>query len=334
MAGAASPFSILPPVSFPLGAGPLLIESCFAILLLGVLLSQAYVYAVNYRKDPLWIKVVVYMICFIETLGSAFSLDTMWSYFIVEFTDFLTVAHIVWSAGGILIIDMVVVALVQGFYIYRIWQLSRNYVVTGIISFLLFSRFAIGLSTSAFLITIPTVVEFNTREAVRFTLNTGLTLAVVVDILITGVLIFYLLKHGAHLRSTRHIVHGLMIYAVNTGALTIIFSLATLLSFNFVHYSFMFAGFVLIETKVYANSLLAMLNARTRILKGNATTAVSNSAPLTTYVAPTFGDTNTEQSIPTARQIAFEIVSMGVPPDAVKEKPSRMGVSSGTLNAC
>lgn len=33
---------------------------------------------------------------FIETLGSAFSLDTMWSYFIVEFTDFLTVAHIVW----------------------------------------------------------------------------------------------------------------------------------------------------------------------------------------------------------------------------------------------
>ena len=38
---------------------------------------------------------------FIETLGSAFSLDTMWSYFIVEFTDFLTVAHIVWCVTSL-----------------------------------------------------------------------------------------------------------------------------------------------------------------------------------------------------------------------------------------
>lgn len=33
---------------------------------------------------------------FIETLSTVFAMDTTWSYFVVEFEDILTVAHIVW----------------------------------------------------------------------------------------------------------------------------------------------------------------------------------------------------------------------------------------------
>jgi len=49
---------------------------------------------------------------------------------------------------------------------------------------------------------------------------------------------------------------------VNSGALTIVASLAVLLTYTFLHTNLLFAGLVQIVCKLYNNALLATLNAR------------------------------------------------------------------------
>lgn len=248
-------------------------------MLSGIMVSQTYFYWSKYKQDRLWIKMLVYSIFCLETVHTVFSVHSLYSYLILEVEDILRLAYNVWSAGAILVVEMVVVALVQGFYIYRIWQLSRSVYVTVLPSFALFCRCALGIATAVLTYTFPTVVEFSTSKTVSVTLNFGLTLAVVVDILTSGLVIYYLLLQSAHIRQTKHIVHRLMFYTVNTGAISIIFSMLTLFTFNFVRFSFMFAGFVIISTKVYANSMLAMLNARNKLKRSNEKAV--HSIPLT-----------------------------------------------------
>ncbi|CAL1703521.1 unnamed protein product [Somion occarium] len=248
-----SPIPGLPPIpGVPPGAlpdipallGPIAITACIALLIYGVTVVQAYAYVLNYKKDDTWVKSLVYGVAFFET-------------------DLLAIVHIPWTVPTVFLINCGITILVQGFYIRRIWILSnRSLALLILLITILTLRIGFAIATFAFFVKLDTWQSFRDQTGPLVTISTGLGLAVLMDMCVAGLLIYYLVRGRSGLRRTDGIISFLIAYSVNTGLLSMAVSIAIVFTFAFMKESLIFAGLNLIAGKLYANSLLGTLNAR------------------------------------------------------------------------
>ncbi|CAL1703592.1 unnamed protein product [Somion occarium] len=239
------------------------IASCVAIVLYGIVVVQAYVYFLHYKEDPRWLKGLVGAVTFLETLHSVLIIHILYTFGVTDFGHLEFVQSITWSVAVSLLIDLCIIATVQGFYIRRIWILSnRSIWLVVILSTILFTRISFGIATFTLMLTLDNWLSFRQEIGPLFTVAFGIALALFMDFLIASVLIFYLLRNRSGLRRTDHIVTFLIAYAVNTGAITMVVSAAIVFTFVFLKSSLLFAGLNIASGKLYANSLLGTLNAR------------------------------------------------------------------------
>ncbi|CAL1704019.1 unnamed protein product [Somion occarium] len=241
-----------------------LIEICISLILYGITISQVYTYFLNYgQEDSSLLKGGVASVLALETIHTIFTIHMLYVYLITDFGQVAAIGTIVWSAGACVTTGMVIVAIAQGFYIRRIYVLSKqNIALTAITGFLLLLRVSFGLATSALTYKLGTWGVFRAKVGPLFTLSTGLALSAAVDLLIASILMYYLHKSRTGFKETDHMIHSLMGYAVNTGAITMLVSIAIVLTFVFLKESLLFAGLVQMSSKLYANSFLGTLNAR------------------------------------------------------------------------
>ncbi|EKM52303.1 uncharacterized protein PHACADRAFT_186479 [Phanerochaete carnosa HHB-10118-sp] len=293
-------------INFEIFMGPLLILVCIALILFGVFCAQVYSYWTTYEHDPLNIKLLVLALSVLEFTHSALCLHILFEYFISDIGNPAALGGIVWCVQVTVFIEIFIVTLSQGFSIVRIWQLSeRNVYATATAVVLLFFRVAFGFgtfflswegvrqpdihaapnldttATGTLLYVYRTWDEFHSHLGSFATFNCGLALAAVVDLVTTVLLTYYLRRNRPAFRRSRFVIQKLIFYTVNTGALTMLFSVTTLFLFRFLGTSLMFGGMVEIISKLYANSTLALLNARQRIKnQAAADTSGINSIPL------------------------------------------------------
>lgn len=283
-----SPFEFL--------AGPLLAEVCVALILFGIFTAQVYFYWFEYETDGRGMKSFVLTTWVLECAHTVFCIDMLYNYFILGFGDEAGIGKVTWSVGATVFIEVVIVAMCQGFYVYRIYQLSgRSILATAVPGFILFCRCSFGLATASLLYVIKDWTQFRLHVAPLTTLNAGLTLGALIDLMCTSLLTYYLRSHKTTFGRTQRMVQTLMWYTINTGALTMIVSVAILFMFNFVTHSLMFVGFVEIVSKLYANSALAMINARHHVKNQGLAPDGVNSIPLTIRGTGAYGG----RSIPT-----------------------------------
>ncbi|KZT02010.1 uncharacterized protein LAESUDRAFT_445568 [Laetiporus sulphureus 93-53] len=254
--------------------GAFLITICVAMVFYGMSTIQAYVYWWNYPNDPLKIKIVVAVIWLLETLHSVFCLHVVYSYLIIDFGDLAKVEQIVWSAPIPVLIAVLIAAIVQGFFIHRLWILSaKNRFLTSVATTLLFLRVGTGIGTVTLSWEILEWATFRTALGPLITLTWGVSLAAAEDIIIAVSLIYYLQKSHGRTRSTDHLIRTLQTYTINTGSLTMLTSIVILMTFVFYKGSLIFMGMVSIQGKLYANSFLATLNARHHLNSPRGTVA-------------------------------------------------------------
>ncbi|KAH8102701.1 hypothetical protein BXZ70DRAFT_800516 [Cristinia sonorae] len=245
--------------------GGYLIESFVALMLYGVFVAQAYVYALNSAvTDSFILRTSVTTIAALETAHSIFVIHMAYGYAIDAFGNIKAIAgNILWSGGVSLACEMVIVALSQGLYIRRVWIMSKgNKLLTSLISVLLTVRVGFGLGTVVLMYKLKTWSDFRTDRRAYTTVVVGLSLSALVDLLIALTLMFYLWKNKSGVKKSDNIVHALMAYCVNSGLVTTVCSVVTIMTFVFMESSLLFAGFVHIASKLYANSLMGTLNAR------------------------------------------------------------------------
>ncbi|CAL1703519.1 unnamed protein product [Somion occarium] len=267
-----SPIPGLPPIpGVPPGAlpdipallGPIAITACIALLIYGVTVVQAYAYVLNYKKDDTWVKSLVYGVAFFETVHTAVILALYWDTFIHFREDLLAIVHIPWTVPTVFLINCGITILVQGFYIRRIWILSnRSLALLILLITILTLRIGFAIATFAFFVKLDTWQSFRDQTGPLVTISTGLGLAVLMDMCVAGLLIYYLVRGRSGLRRTDGIISFLIAYSVNTGLLSMAVSIAIVFTFAFMKESLIFAGLNLIAGKLYANSLLGTLNAR------------------------------------------------------------------------
>ncbi|KAK7689095.1 hypothetical protein QCA50_007786 [Cerrena zonata] len=260
--------------------GGFVIEACLALLLYGIATAQAYVYMLNSRDDPRLLRWVVAAVWLLETLHSALIMHMVYEYTITDFGKLALVGEIVWSVGLTVLVGMMIVGLSQGFYVRRIWILSsHNIALTAFTALLLIARICFGVATAALTYSLGAWAVFREKKGPLFTLSCGLGLSAAVDALIAGIIIFYLQKGQTGFKSTDNIIRSLMAYAVNSGAITMVVSIVIVLTFVFLKNSLVFAGFVTLAGKLYSNSFLGTLNARS-YLRGKSQGSGYQSAEL------------------------------------------------------
>ncbi|KAF8490830.1 hypothetical protein F5888DRAFT_1807870 [Russula emetica] len=157
-----------------------------------------------------------------------------------------------------------------------------NLLVTGLI---------LGMALAQFVMAVLfTIRSFHLRvgqaDEIKTLATTALSLGVATDILTAASLSYFLHKMRTGYKRSDTLINRLIIYSVNTGTLTSIFSGAVLVTYNMMPDNLIFIALYFILSKLYANSCLATLNMR-RFVHGRGTDREEATIPTFVMVANT-----------------------------------------------
>ncbi|CAL1703702.1 unnamed protein product [Somion occarium] len=263
--------------------GGLVICFCFVFMLYGVTVTQSYVYMLNCKDDPKWMKLLVATVLILESLHSAFAMRFLYYSVIIAFGSVELVGQIDWSLGPVILLENAIVAAVEGFFIRRMWILSNHsYVLTFGTAFLLCARIGCHTTAAVFALTSGTWADFQAAPGPNITVEVSNALSAAVDAIIATSMIYYLHRGQSGQARTDGVVKWLMSYAINSGAMMMIVSLAIAITYVKVKESLLFLGLVMIVSKLYANSLLGtqLLRSKTARAAGVGGSSRSNAYEL------------------------------------------------------
>ncbi|CCM06789.1 uncharacterized protein FIBRA_09089 [Fibroporia radiculosa] len=151
--------------------------------------------------------------------------------------------------------------LVASVYVYDWYELNHNASVT--FHFLILIMASV-IATGSVLWKSQTWADFKASRASLITATCGFGFTVILDALIAFSQVYYLWISRTGYQATDHLIRTLMTYIINTGALTICVSIATIVTFwsLALKHSLIFGGLYTVQSKLYANSLIAVLDAR------------------------------------------------------------------------
>ncbi|PIL30724.1 hypothetical protein GSI_06892 [Ganoderma sinense ZZ0214-1] len=240
---------------------PVLIGGLIALFLSGAVFMQAVMYFQRYRHDLPMMKAVVFAVWVLDILHSAMICTANWKLLILDYGAFASLDHIAWPIPITIALTAITTAIVHCFFIHRIYKLSRrNWFITVPLMILALLRVASAFVTAGQMIRLRSYVLFIQNYTYIFTL--GLAISAILDILITGTLCYYLRKGRDGFARINHMIDILTLYTVESGMLTCIATAISLFFWLFSRSNFVFLGMHLAINKLYANSLLASLNAR------------------------------------------------------------------------
>ncbi|KAJ3932852.1 MAG: hypothetical protein NXY57DRAFT_1001081 [Lentinula lateritia] len=216
--------------------------------LLGLSCLQAYIYF-SEQNDNRGIRFLVGLVVFFDFVHQALISHTVYYYLILNYANPSALSLAVWYAE----------VLFNGFTAFCV-QSNSNVWVTGIVVSLVLAEFAFGIIA---LVRVSTFVELAADlKELSITVN---ALAAAGDVLIAGILTLLLQKSKTGFQRSDTMLNKLTMFAVNTGALTSLCAVASLISILAAPNTFIYISFFFCMGRLYTNSLLATLNARSKI---------------------------------------------------------------------
>ncbi|KAI1781654.1 hypothetical protein LXA43DRAFT_1055489 [Ganoderma leucocontextum] len=246
--------------------GALYIQAFIASILYGITTLQAFFYSQTYRKDPVFLKCYVAIVWILETVHTAFCIQFAYAYLVRNFGDFEYFMTINWGIGGMLICGTLTALMVQAFYVRRVYILSNcNMYLTAFITFFMLSIFGFAVMFVTLTWMYPTWMGLK-MHIPPGTTALSLISAVTVDVSIVVTLMWILIRkrHGIP-ENTKTAVDWILLYLVNTGALTAACRIISVILYTTQKDNLAFLGVQEIQGKLYANSFLGSLNTRSFI---------------------------------------------------------------------
>ncbi|RDX43078.1 hypothetical protein OH76DRAFT_1488180 [Lentinus brumalis] len=244
--------------------GAMLVEICLACMLFGATTIQSFVY---FQTDASAgssrsLKSVVGSIWFLEALHTACSIQFAYAYTIKNFGNYDFMNRISWGAATTILIGAIISLLVHGFYIKRIYTLGNGSVIIPVVLAIpTLGNFACGIGSFALMFGHREWTAFRVDLPPMVTMTVGLGCAAAADFIIMLTTAYYirLQRHkGNH--PPGNWADTILTYSVNTGALTTIISILSVVLFVTEKHSLVYLGFIQIQTKLYSNSMLGTLN--------------------------------------------------------------------------
>ncbi|KAK0226562.1 hypothetical protein IW262DRAFT_1491966 [Armillaria fumosa] len=261
-------------------SGPLIVGYLLNWGLFGTLSIQLYLYYLAFPKDRRFVKILVYGIYIVEFVQTILVAHDAFAVFGYGFGDLeaLTGMHSNWFILPITI--EIAFFTAQVFYAYRIFILSRSRIVP---AFIICASLTCTVATtfaSIKLFQAGDVTKISDRET---TISVGISVggSALCDIVIALCMTYYLMRSNPVLRSTQILVTKIIRLTIETGSVTAIVALTTLiLHFAFPHQTF-YVTPALVTSKLYVNSIYMVLNSRIRIMGGRDTYTSSTDMEIT-----------------------------------------------------
>ncbi|KAG2748266.1 hypothetical protein P692DRAFT_20780289 [Suillus brevipes Sb2] len=264
----------MPSVVGSIMQGPLC-GSLASMLLYGVICMQTFRYWQTYEHDMKILKSLVAFIWILETAHTVLTIYTVEFYLIIHFGDDTYLESSVWCVNFCpisipisYIIGFVIAYSVNLCFIWRVLQLSQKRWIA--ICLVIFATIRCGFGfENCSIAHVPHVLMYPVwkifREKVYQTMVVGWVLSAVVDSSIAFMLYLYLRKRRTGTNRNDNILNQLLLYSINTGAVTSFCAVLVIILFLCIPSNLAFIGFVQIQSKFYAISLLASLNNREKL---------------------------------------------------------------------
>ncbi|KAG6885746.1 hypothetical protein C0993_010256 [Termitomyces sp. T159_Od127] len=157
--------------------------------------------------------------------------------------------------------------LVQGFLTLRVWRLSnKNVWLTSTVILLVAAEFGCVVAFGTLSLQFKTFIELQQLKSLSISVN---GLAATGDVLIALILCTLLHRSRTGFHRSDTMINKLILFAVNTGFLTSLCAVASLISIVVASNTFLYIAFYFCIGRLYSNSLLATLNAR-KMIRGSA----------------------------------------------------------------
>ncbi|TBU43126.1 hypothetical protein BD309DRAFT_131822 [Dichomitus squalens] len=240
---------------------PVLLGGFVALYLSGAVFMQVVVYFQIYQAEAWTTKSIVLVLWVLDILHSAMICIANWQNLVVDYGAYNTLDNITWSIPVTIALTALTTAIIHCFFIRRIFKLSRgNWFITLPLLLLALLR----VVTTAEMLRLRSYVLFIQDFAYIFTL--GLAVSAALDILITSILCYYLRRGREGFAPINHMIDLLILYTVENGMITCIATALSLFFWLFMRSNFAFLGMHFVINKLYANSIMASLNARKSIV--------------------------------------------------------------------
>ncbi|KAK0221432.1 hypothetical protein IW262DRAFT_1481780 [Armillaria fumosa] len=250
--------------------GAVLIGFAVACCVYGILVTQIFSYFSRYPFDRPVYKGLVFLILLLETVDQVFIGHVVYHYAISNFANVLALVQgsVTWSFILQQTVGAVVGCIVKTSFALRVWRFSeRNKFITGIILLLTYGQLGLAITFTLKAFELTGVFEVVNLRVLG---STSLGVGVLTDMVTAISLCYFLNKLRTGYHKSDSLVNSLVLYAINTGALTSAVSLSTLILYNIMPTNLVFVACFFILSKLYAISFMATLNTR-RIVRGKGT---------------------------------------------------------------
>ncbi|CCM06435.1 uncharacterized protein FIBRA_08696 [Fibroporia radiculosa] len=222
--------------------GAELIGTFIAAILFGITILQTFIYVQNHPGDAKWSKIIACVLCSLDAIQLAFQFHVIyWNLFLNSSMQSPTV--VVWSYKAQLVIGSLCIMFVQTLYAHRIWKLD------GLLHSDSRFRHVLPLFVTGFVL-----AGYGGGSASLY----GGT-----DVIIAISMCFLLARSRTGFQTQSDLTIGLlMVFILNTGVLTSVLALLTMITEAVWPRGLVFAAVQYQMTELHINSFLALLNAR------------------------------------------------------------------------
>ncbi|KAI0339689.1 hypothetical protein BDW22DRAFT_1361266 [Trametopsis cervina] len=281
--------------------GAYLIGNTIAAILYGITTVQVYIYYTRPSNDSRVFKCLIFVLWLLDTAEQALFSSLLYHYAVKNFANPAALALIPSTISPVAIVCAVSDVCVRSIFVFRLWKFSdgRMRFPVLLIAILTFVSLLAGLALASVCVHFTTLLDITDHAS--WILYVTFSCGAAADIVIAASMCYTLWAHRTHSPRTNSLLHALMIYSINSGALTSIFAIVSLITFATMPKNFIFLSILLVLPKLLFNAALATLNARRRLKKTYMDTTEPVSIQLSNLAAgngtPTSSGLRVEKSV-------------------------------------
>ncbi|KAI9060736.1 hypothetical protein FKP32DRAFT_1678689 [Trametes sanguinea] len=256
--------SILHSLGFPSLAstlGAIYVGVVIGTMLYGLTVHQGYRYYKLYPDDALYLKIMVSAIFMMETLHTVISIYIGYHYLVAEAFNLAGTLDCHWTIRSTFIITSIAVDLCQTFYCFRIFFFGPRYrwlLIPAVLSITAGAAFGFVAGIKAFVL----VHQITDLHRISWMVSAAYGFAVASDVILTTTFVYALYQSRGVSKRSNSTLDILIIYTINTGLLTSVVSVLAFVFALVVPGNLIYAAVSIVGAKLYANSVLALLNSR------------------------------------------------------------------------
>ncbi|KAJ7311542.1 hypothetical protein DFH08DRAFT_897928 [Mycena albidolilacea] len=230
----------------------------FASVGFGFTFFQSYLYYTRYPNDIWLIQATVVILCGLDTAMSALSSHALYYYLVTLLSLPVGPDNATTSFCVEVLLSGIAIAIVQGFYAMRIWQVSQSAVLPAVIIVLSIAGAGLGIATGTVMLHDTLFANFSTQH-MKAVISTGQGLRLLAALLTAGGFVMFGVKLESSEKPSVWDKASDFLTSGTAGALA---QLLCFLTFIAMPKKYVWIIFHFISSRVFINGLLLMLNSR------------------------------------------------------------------------